>query len=39
MLVSLVAAVAAAWLTRNARAGVEAALWTGMVGSLVFALA
>ena len=36
LLVSLVVAVAAAWLTRNARAGVEAALWTGMVGSLVF---
>ncbi len=36
LLVSLVAAVAAPWFTRNARAGVEAALWTGMVGSLVF---
>jgi hypothetical protein len=36
LLVSVVAAVAEAWLTRNVRAGVETALWTGMVGSPVF---
>jgi len=38
LLVSLGVAVAAGWLARDARAGVEAALWTGMVGSLVFCL-